>query len=415
MKKFRARRRLIKVILSLVQDGRGVERRIDKLFGNLQTNCRIKSIPQEQLVMDDASRFINGLRNAEDRLEYITLGESPWDRLRFSKEAEYWENIKPRRFELDLRIGKFIWDRQSKRWIRKEERKRFKRPACRKLTIGTLTRLERIWLSFRQQQNAMVDNISYLPYSFPLLNAIKYIKWNGEDDPARRTGWHTEVEDRNRSIQRARVELEMAEEHIYIFSENVLPMCLEGTDITKDWRKRCRRARQLALVSTEWKEYIAACTQIVTDIQSAFLHRASLHRAEKQLIQAVKVIKLLKSRYGRNFKPPRSELKSIDKLLSNEAPTAWLDNDWARLFKITSEQAHKLAEFTELLRSWLTINQIPIDEELIKELRPLPTLETVAVEQIREHQASGEGYISAGKLGTVIDPSLAETWNRADQ
>jgi len=404
MKKWRERRRLIKSIKCLVNDSRVTERRIADLFGKLLTNTRIKDIPQDQMVMSEASDFIKGLRAAQDRLERIALGEPPWERLRFSREASYWESTKPKPLELDLRLGKWLWERQSRRWIRKQERKRFCRPACRRFSIGTITRLERALMSFRQQQLAMLDNIAYLPYSFPLLDALKVVQAIEDDEPVRETIWHTVLDERNRSIQQARIELKMAEDHIYIFNEVDLPMCLEGTDITRRWRKRCKEARIMALLP-EWEEYVAYCNLIVDDIQNAFQYRTILHRAEARLIDTVQSTKLLKSRYGKNFRPPRIELKHIDRLLSSEAPSAWRDNDWERLSLINRQQAQKLAEFCESLRAWIRVNHIPIDEELALALKPLPSLEPI--ERVRNPR---EGYVEAGNLGTLIDPSYKEAW-----
>lgn len=406
LKVWRERRRLVKAILPLVTDGRAAERLIDKGFGNVLTQSRMTNVPQEHKILSEARDFIEELRESQDRLERITLGDPPWENARFSLEADYWDDVQPRWFDFDLRIGKWIWERRSRRWIRKQERKRFRRPACRKLGVGTLTRIERTWLSYRQQQIAMLRNLDNLPYTFPLLDAIKAVEAIDKDQyvPPERPTWHTSIQQHNREIQRARVELEMAEGHIAIFSGEELPMCLEGTRITNGWKHRCRKARRLAL-APDANEYIEFCRSLVDDIAKAFQYRTQLYKIEARLIHAVQAMKLIKKRYPKHFHPPKGELRTIDKILSIDAPNAWRENDWERLSEISSEYGEKLAKFSESLRAWLRVNQIPIDEELAAALKPLPTL--VTVERTRDAR---EGYVRAGKLGTQVDPSVKSAW-----
>lgn len=405
LRTWRERKSLIASILPLLMDGRKAEREIDKGFGNVLTQSRMIDVPQEHKILNEARDFITKLSESQDRLERMTLGAPPWENHKFSIEADYWDHCNPRWFEIDLLVGKLIWNYRSVRWIRRQERKRLRHPACLKQGIGTLTRLERSWLSYRQQQVAMLKNLDNLPYTFPLLDAIKEIEAIEENVyiPPERPTWQTAIKDRNREIQKARVELEMAEGHIALFAGEEIPMCLEGTSITRGWKHRCRKARQLAL-APECDEYIAFCHQLVDDIAKAFQYRTTFYGIEARLIQAVQAMKLIKKRYPK-FHPAKAELKSIDKLLSIEAPEAWLDNDWDRLKIISTEQGQKLAKFSESMRAWLRVNQIPIDEELEEALKPLPML--VTVERTREAR---KGYIQAGKLGTQVDPSVKAAW-----
>jgi len=410
--RIRSRRKLIRSILALAYNGRIMEIEIDRKMTEALTNSRINPTSHEQTIMAQARAFVSDLSLAFGRLDYLSLGDSPIKNPKFVTDEKYWSAIKPKWFEFDLRISKWIWVKQSARWLSKRNRKRMRKPACRKYSLGTLTRLERVWFSLRQQQQAMLDNTKHLPYSFPLAVAIEAAE-AGDDQSFTPSGYYSAVADRNRQIQTARIELTLAEEHIAKFSDTRLPMCLEGTDITKGWKERARDGRQLAL-TPRWNEYVEHSRSLIEDIQKGFQMLYKLHNAESTLIEAMRAIKLLKLRY-KNFKPPMAELKQIDKLLSELAPSAWLENDWMRLNEVAKEQAQKMINFSMAIEAWLRVNQIPLDIELAECLKNLPEIEIImeAADQ-QEERDRQSGYIEAGELGTQVDPMWKDIWNGED-
>lgn len=415
------RRRLIREISQLTSETGETEAQISVALGkaHLEKGSYLYLPTNLLLECEERAGELSSLRTGLSKTTFAKpVSEESWYREQDETDPPDRPTVVGLRFWLwfvyafywvDYQVGILLWQRIVAPIIRAVVMPiRSLRPAYKRLSNWSLRRLHVNWVSLRDEQNELLDEVESLPQAFKE-NEMKAI------EEEKQMSLYKSSEERNRRINRARLSLEMAEGHLVQLKElskskkgEGHPMrgsrVLKVEDAMSLWEGEVKKLGKLKVLPEEVDNFISEANYLIKVISSAPAYYQKVVRAEKKAAGAENLHNLLTKRFPK-LEVPKRELETLEELLAR-TPELWLEADWERLTLAVREVTDTVESYVRIITGFLRVNELEIDEELAEVLGLVePDFQRIASDG-RDHSIEVTG------LGTRVDPSLAEAWGR---